>query len=61
MLDRKTLIEIGLELLGVLLVILGATFDEVFFLAWIGVPLVVITLYYHYHRISKEKDKTVMT
>ena len=60
MIDRKTLIETGLGLLGMLLVILGVTFDEVFFLAWIGGPLTLIMLYHHYHKISKEKGKTVM-
>ena len=55
--DKKAVIEVFLGLLGMSLVWLAGFSKVFFFLALIGIWMVLITLFYHWRRIRKEAQK----
>jgi hypothetical protein len=55
--DEKDVIEVFLGLLWMSLVWVTAFLKDFFFLAWIGIWMVFITLFYHWHKIRKEAQK----
>jgi hypothetical protein len=55
--DKESSIEIFFGLLGMFLMWISMSFKEVQYLGWIGVWVVVISLFWYYHRMRKKARK----